>query len=61
MGRHQHRKASSFGSPDEVRAEVSKLRDMAMDGGYIVAPAHDIPGDAKPENIEILLEMLGTV
>ncbi|NLY52280.1 MAG: hypothetical protein GX063_05145 [Firmicutes bacterium] len=50
-----------FGSPDEVRAEVSKLRDMAMDGGYIVAPAHDIPGDAKPENIEILLEMLGTV
>ena len=33
---------------------------MAMEGGYIAAPAHDIPGDAKPENIEILLEVLGT-
>jgi uroporphyrinogen decarboxylase len=49
-----------FGSPDEVRAELKRLKEMAMEGGYIAAPAHDIPGDAKPENIEILLEVLGT-
>ncbi|HHV93500.1 MAG TPA: hypothetical protein GXX47_03050 [Firmicutes bacterium] len=48
-----------FGSPDEVKLEVARLKEMALNGGYIVAPAHDIPGDAKPENIEILLDMLG--
>jgi uroporphyrinogen decarboxylase len=48
-----------FGTGDEVRSEIRKLQEMAKTGGYIVAPAHAIPGDAKPENVAIILEMLG--
>jgi len=48
-----------FGSPDEVRAEVRLLlREIGRNGGYLAAPAHAIPGDAKPENIAAMLEVL---
>lgn len=47
-----------YGTVDEVRAEVGRLIAMAHEGGYIVAPAHAIPGDAKAENIALMLEML---
>lgn len=46
-----------YGTPDEVRAEVKRLiAEVGKDGGYILAPAHSIPGDAKPENIMALVE-----
>ena len=46
-----------YGTPDEVRAEVKRLiAEVGKNGGYICAPAHSIPGDAKPENIMAMIE-----
>jgi uroporphyrinogen decarboxylase len=46
-----------YGTPDEVRAEVKRLiAEVGRGGGYILAPAHSIPGDARPENIMALIE-----
>ncbi|MBM3501902.1 MAG: uroporphyrinogen-III decarboxylase-like protein [Armatimonadetes bacterium] len=46
-----------YGTPDEVRAEARKLMaEVGKSGGYILAPAHGIPGDGKPENIMALIE-----
>jgi len=48
-----------YGTPQETREEVKRLLDVVGEnGGYIAAPAHDIPGDAKPENIAAMLEVL---
>ncbi len=48
-----------YGTVDEVRAEVKKLlAEIGRDGGFIASPAHSIPGDAKPENIAAMLEVL---
>jgi len=44
-------------TPDEVKAQARRLiREVGEGGGYIIAPAHAIPGDAKPENILALIE-----
>ncbi|MFQ6097913.1 MAG: uroporphyrinogen decarboxylase family protein [Armatimonadota bacterium] len=46
-----------YGTPEDVRAEVKRLiEEVGRDGGYILAPAHSIPGDARPENILALIE-----
>jgi len=43
----------------EVKDEVRRLLDsIGEDGGYIAAPAHAVPGDAKPENIAAMIEVL---
>jgi len=48
-----------YGTPEEVATEVKALlKDLGADGGYIAAPAHDIPGDVPPENIAALIEAL---
>ncbi len=48
-----------YGTPDQVRTEVRRLLDeVGRNGGYFAAPAHAIPGDAKPENIHAMLEVL---
>jgi hypothetical protein len=47
-----------FGRPDEVRRQVGKLIELGRSGGYIVAPAHAIPGDAPAENIHAMIETL---
>ncbi|HOJ23470.1 MAG TPA: uroporphyrinogen decarboxylase family protein [Armatimonadota bacterium] len=45
------------GTPDEVRAEVRRLvAEVGKEGGYVLAPAHCIPGDARPENILALID-----
>ena len=47
-----------FGTPDEVRAEARRVRDlMGADGGYILSPAQSIQGDVPVANIEALLEV----
>lgn len=47
-----------YGSVDDVRDEVGRLLSLGRQGGYIAAPAHAIPADAKPENIEVMLDLL---
>jgi uroporphyrinogen decarboxylase len=48
-----------FGAVQQVRDEVRRLIDVVgADGGYIASPSHDIPGDAKPENIAAMIEVL---
>jgi uroporphyrinogen decarboxylase len=45
-----------YGTTDEVRAEAKRmLAEVGRDGGYILSPAHAIPGDARPENIMALI------
>lgn len=46
-----------FGTPDEVKAEVRRVRRlMATGGGYILAPAQEIQEDVPAENIIALVE-----
>ncbi|MEI6502288.1 MAG: uroporphyrinogen decarboxylase family protein [Armatimonadota bacterium] len=46
-----------YGTPEEVRAEARRLmREVGREGGYVIAPAHQLPGDARPENVMALLE-----
>ncbi len=48
-----------YGTVQQVRDEVRRLIEIVgRDGGLIAAPAHAIPGDARPENIEAMLEAL---
>jgi uroporphyrinogen decarboxylase len=52
-------KTLPYGSPADVRSEVRRLvREIGKEGGYIAAPAHDVPKDAKPENIAAMMEVL---
>lgn len=46
-----------FGTPEEVRREARRmLRDVGADGGLILAPAHDCPGDIPLENLLAFLD-----
>ncbi len=48
-----------FGTVMQVRDEVRRLLDeVGRQGGYIASPSHDIPGDARPENIAAMIDVL---
>ena len=48
-----------FGSAGEVRAEVKNRLDLARRyGGYLVAPAHDMPPDVPLRNVKAMLDAL---
>jgi len=48
-----------FGTVPQVKDEVRRLIEVVgRDGGYIASPSHDIPADAKPENIAAMIEVL---
>jgi len=48
-----------FATVKQVQAAVERLlAEVGHKGGYIAAPAHAIPGDAKPENIIAMIETL---
>jgi uroporphyrinogen decarboxylase len=52
-------KTLPYSTPAEVRDEVRRLlRTIGREGGYIAAPAHDVPKDARPENVAAMLEVL---
>jgi uroporphyrinogen decarboxylase len=52
-------KTLPYGTVAEVKDEVRRLVDrVGHRGGYIAAPAHDVPKDAKPENIAAMIEVL---
>jgi uroporphyrinogen decarboxylase len=46
-----------YGTPAEIRAEVRRLMDeVGRDGGFIIAPSHDMPGDIPVENMVAFIE-----
>lgn len=48
-----------YGTTDQVKSEVKQLMEVVGEnGGYIASPSHDIPADAKPENIAAMIEVL---
>jgi uroporphyrinogen decarboxylase len=52
-------KTLPYGTPEDVRAEVRRrIGTIGKGGGYIAAPAHDIPGDVPVENMVALIEEL---
>lgn len=52
-------KTLPFGTVAQVKEEVRLLIErIGCQGGYIAAPAHSIPADAKPENIAAMIEIL---
>ena len=52
-------KTLPYGTTAQVKDEVRRLLDrVGKDGGYIAAPAHDVPRDAKPENVAAMIEVL---
>ncbi len=47
-----------FGTPDEVRREARRVRDlMSAGGGYIFSPAQGIQDDVPVANVQALLEI----
>ena len=52
-------KTLPFGTVEQTKDEVKRMIDICGEnGGYIASPAHDIPPDAKPENIAAMIEVL---
>jgi len=52
-------KTLPYGTVQQVKDEVAELLDrVGRNGGYIASPAHDIPKDARPENIAAMIEVL---
>ncbi len=47
----------SRGNPDDVKREVRKrIEDLSENGGYVIAPVHNIQSDVPPENICAMFE-----
>ena len=45
------------GTPEDVRNEVkTRIRDLAPDGGYVMASVHNIQADVPPENIVAMFD-----
>lgn len=50
--------ALPYGTPDEVRAETRRVRDlMSENGGYILAPAQELQVDVPIENMLALIDV----
>ena len=48
-----------YGTVAQVKDEVKRLLDIVgKNGGYVAAPAHAIPADAKPENVAAMIDVL---
>jgi len=50
-------KTLPYGSVDDVRSETLWLLDLGSEGGYILAPAHDVEGDVPLENMLAFIEV----
>ncbi len=49
-------------APEEVREGVRRLcRVLGADGGYVMAPGHNIQEDVPPENIVAWVETMGSI
>jgi uroporphyrinogen decarboxylase len=47
-----------YATPAEVEAQVDRLLAMGRQGGYVIAPAHATPKDARVENMEAMLRRI---
>lgn len=47
-----------FGSVEDVRAETRRLIELGANGGYVLAPAHDVEGDVPLENMLAMMEVV---
>lgn len=47
-----------YGSPAEVEAEVDRLLALGRRGGFVIAPAHATPADARVENMKAMLRRI---
>ena len=46
-----------FGTPEEVKDEVKRrIKDLAPDGGFVLAAVHNIQPDVPPENIVAMFD-----
>ncbi len=49
----------SYGTPEQVRAEVKRrIRDLAPGGGYVFAAVHVIQPEVPPENVMAMFDAL---
>jgi len=46
-----------YGTVEDVRREVAWLLQLGAEGGYILAPAHDVEGDVPLENMLAFIEV----
>ena len=47
-----------FATPEQVKDKVREtMKIMNVNGGYIAAPTHAVPGDVPPENIVAMMEV----
>ena len=54
-------KTMSFGTPDDVRAEVTRrIKTLGTDGGFILSPAHVLAAETPWENITAFFEAAET-
>lgn len=47
-----------YGSALEVKSRVEQLIQIGRSGGYVIAPAHAVPGDATPESMQVMLQTI---
>jgi uroporphyrinogen decarboxylase len=46
-----------YGTPQQIYAEVKRLmKEIGQNGGFIIAPSHDMPGDIPLENMLAFIE-----
>jgi uroporphyrinogen decarboxylase len=57
LGGMSVQKLLPFGTPQAVRDETRRLmEDVGRDGGFIIAPSHDMTGDIPLENMTAFIE-----
>ena len=47
-----------FGTKAEVREQTRRLMEAGLEGGYVFAPAHEVPRDVPPENLVAMMEVV---
>jgi uroporphyrinogen decarboxylase len=47
-----------FGTPQAVRDATARLIEAGRQGGYVLAPSHQVPADTPPQNLIAMMEVL---
>ncbi len=57
LGGLSTQKTLPYGTVEDVKRETRWLLDLGKDGGYLLAPAHDVEGDVPLENMLAFIEV----